>query len=140
MTTRVAGVDPNAPAGDDARYARFRDGIVHDDPVEVKAGPGGLSFYVTIDGKRRFACHFNARPRRAEAGRGFADFKPRETGLDHERVISRLEALLSGRAECRRGPTWWSAHFAASEDDAVAAAFRMAVIEPLLAGWEVPGG
>ena len=124
---------------DEARYARFRDRLVADDPVDVKSGPGGLSFDAPVAGRRRFACHFNARPRRAESGRGFADFKPAETGLDADAVVSNLERLLGDRAECRRGAAWWSAHFAASEDDAVAGAFRAAVVGPLLAAGQEPG-
>jgi hypothetical protein len=120
-----------------ARYARFRDRVVAGDPVDVKAGPGGLSFYVSIDGRRRFACHFNARPRREESNRGFADFKPQDTGLDQVRVTARLEELLQGKAECRRGARWWSAHFAADQDLLVADAFRKVVVEPLLTGREV---
>ena len=125
---------------DEARYARFRQRLVADDPVVVKSGPGGLSFYVKVAGRRRFACHFNARPRRAESGRGFADFKPAETGLDAHAVVSDLERFLVGRAECRRGAAWWSAHFASSDDEAVASAFRAAVVVPLLAAGQVPGG
>lgn len=127
-------------ASDADRYARFRDGIAAADPVEVTEGPGGLSFYVVRDGRRRFACHFNARPRRSEVERGFADFKPHGTGLDPERTMTTLESLLSGRAACRRTPTWWSAHFAASEDALVAMAFRHAVMIPLLHGQEVSSG
>ena len=125
---------------DEARYLRFRGRLVADDPVEIKSGPGGLSFYVAVAGRRRFACHFNARPRRAESGRGFADFKPAETGLDADGVVSELERLLADRAECRRGAAWWSAHFVASEDEAVASAFRAAVLGPLLAAGRPSGG
>ena len=130
MTDPVAST--SGTGDEDERYERFRARLVGNDPVEVTTGPGGLSFYVTAGGRRRFAGHFNARPRKAEAGRGFADMKPAATGLDPDRVVAELEQRLAGRADMRRGAAWWSAHFAATEDVAVATAFRTVILEPLL--------
>ena len=139
MTTD-AHAHPVIDADDAARYARFRERVVAGDPVEVTTGPGGISFYVRAGGRRRFAGHFNARPRRGEDGLGFADLKPASTGLDPDAVVAALEARLAGIADMRRGAAWWSAHFAAGEDAVVAGALRAVVVEPILHAHEGSDG
>ena len=126
----AAGIE--VELADDDRYARFTERVAAGGPVDTKLGPGGVSYYVTRGGRRRFACHFNARPRSAESGRGFADFKPKATGLDPDGVVKHLERLLADRTDCRRGTAWWSVHFAASDDELVATAFREAIVGPML--------
>ena len=114
------------------RYRNFADVLAFDHELEITIGRGGLSFYTP--GPRKFLCHFNASPRTGRHDLGFADFKPQVLApqLDPDAVVADLQRRFGSEIPLRAGKVWYGAHFLSEHDALVAAAFRSAIVNPLL--------
>ena len=118
-----------------ARYVRFAHVLAGPHELEITIGRGGLSFYANSAGRRAFVCHFNAAPRAGRDDLGFADFKPHALApqLDPEAVIRDMKRRLAPTIELRAGKAWYGAHFDREQDSDVADAFRLSILDVLLA-------
>jgi len=130
--------DPTAKEWDRAladRYRRFAEELASDHGLRITVGRGGLSFYAP--GMGRFLCHFNASPRKGREDLGFVDFKPHVLvpELDPSAVVVDLQRRLGFEIPLRAGKVWYGAQFLREQDALVAAAFRLAVVNPFLGGF-----
>jgi hypothetical protein len=116
-----------------ARYLDFCKHLMQAERLSVKTGAGGLSFYKELDGERVFVCHFNARPRSAQIGLGFADFRrdALEGRLNVDRVLGALRRRLGPQVEVKEGKLWCGLHFSLRLAPRVADAFRIHIISPM---------
>jgi hypothetical protein len=120
------------PADTRRRYLDFCRHLMRADPLAVKTGAGGLSFYKALDGRKIFVCHFNASPRRGQAGLGFADFRrdALQDCLDVDRALRALRRALGEEIEVKAGKTWCGLHFPLRQSTRVADAFREHIVSP----------
>jgi hypothetical protein len=101
--------------------------------LEVTLGKGGLSVYLPVAGRRVFAVHFNAMPRSATLGRGFADFRrdSLQPYLDEESLLATLRSALQPGSELRLTRIWCSLHFPWNLTGETARAVTAAIVLPL---------
>jgi hypothetical protein len=101
--------------------------------LEITLGKGGLSFYLPVAGRRVFAVHFNAMPRSATPGRGFADFRrdSLQPHLDEELLLATLRSALQPGIDLRLAKVWCSLHFPWNLTSETAQAVTAAIVLPL---------
>lgn len=121
------------PAAARQRYLEWSAILMAAARLEISLGKGGVSFYVPAGGRRIFAVHFNAMPRSAITGRGFADFRrdTLEPYLDLEGLAGNLRGLLPPGCELRQGKIWCSLHFPWDLTSDIAQAIAAALVLPL---------
>ena len=103
-------------------YTSFSEHLMRDEPLTVKGGKGGLSYYKN----GVFVCHFNARPRSGENGIGFADFRfdGLRAYLDIEATILAMQNNALEEVQIKSHKLWCSLHFPLSLLEHVAGLFR----------------
>ena len=94
-------------------YQRFCDRVMRNEPLGVKTGNGGLSFYKPTATGNVFVCHFNAAPRGGEELLGFADFRKDvlQDRLDFELTLQDMGQALGPESPIKVGKKWCSMHF-----------------------------
>ncbi len=125
-TKPAAGWSPEVRAA----YVAFAARLMRDEPLAVKVGAGGLSFYKPTLTGPVFVCHYNATPRGGSTATGFADFRrdALEHRLDLPTAIERLQSSLGPTITLRAGRIWHSLHFPAERAADIADALRDEII------------
>jgi hypothetical protein len=95
---------------------------MRDEPLTVKRGKGGLSYYK----HRVFVCHFNARPRSGQEDVGFADFRfdALRPYLEIEPTIRAMQDDALPQVQIKSHKLWCGLHFPLSLVEHVAGLFR----------------
>lgn len=114
-------------------YRTFTERLTQQEPLTIKVGKGGLSYYkATVHGPL-FVCHFNAIPRRDQHELGFADFRQDVLApvLHVPAVIAELQTVVGSDIEIKVGKVWCSFHFPLVRSADVADALRVHLISKI---------
>ena len=107
-------------------YTAFSEHLMRDEPLTVKSGKGGLSYYKN----GVFICHFNARPRSGQEKLGFADFRfaSLRPYLEIEPTIRAMQNDALPEVQIKSHKLWCSLHFPLSLVEHVAGLFRSHIV------------
>lgn len=115
-------------------YRVFSEQLMQDRPLTVKAGKGGLSYYLPYKGHPLFVCHFNAKPQGKRDDLGFADFRydKLQTLFDIHESIAAMQAYDTHEIIVKRHKLWCSVEFLLVRECEVADLFRQHIIAKLI--------
>lgn len=118
----------------DAAYELFSAHLLQLEPLIIKNGQGGLSYYKS----GMFVCHFNARPQKKREDIGFADFRydALRPYLDVETTIHAIQNDALPVVQIKSHKLWCSLHFPLSELDHVAELFLRHIISNITSSQE----
>ena len=107
-------------------YQQFSDQLMRHEPLTIKSGKGGLSYYKN----GVFVCHFNAKPQAKRDELGFADFRydALRPYLDIEGTISAMQKEAPPEVEIKSHKVWCSLHFPLSRMEQIAELFLKHII------------
>ena len=108
-----------------ALYTTFSALLMHDEPLLVKIGKGGLSYSKPTPTGDVFVLHFNAAPRGNDEALAFADFRKDalQSRLDLEVTLHTLQKALAASSLIKCGKVWCSLHFPLAKAPHVARVF-----------------
>ena len=111
-------------------YELFSARLMRDEPLIVKSGKGGLSYYRN----GVFVCHFNARPQKKRSDLGFADFRydALRRYMDVETTIHAIRNDALPDVQIKSHKLWCSLHFPLSELEHVADLFLIHIISKVI--------
>ena len=110
----------------DLAYKLFSDKLMQHEPLTIKSGKGGLSYYKN----GIFICHFNARPQVKNPNLGFADFRYEglRPYLDLDKTIAAIQKGALPEVLIKSHKLWCSLHFPLSKVEHIAALFLKHII------------
>jgi hypothetical protein len=111
-------------------YLAFYQRLTESNPLIVKIGKGGLSFYKEIDDNPVFVCHFNAMPQRGRNELGFADFRfdILSQWLNTDTIVQTWQKMVSAEIRIKTGKRWVTLHFPLTRVNEVADLFNRHII------------
>ena len=110
----------------DIAYEFFSNQLMRHEPLTIKSGSGGLSYYKN----GVFVCHFNARPQKNRDDLGFADFRygSWQPYIDIDGTILAIRNEALPEVEIKSHKLWCSLHFALSKMEHLADLFLKHII------------
>lgn len=107
-------------------YQSFTNYLTAKEPLEIKTGKGGLSYYKN----GVFVCHFNAQPQKKRDDLGFADFRydTLRPYLDIDATISVMKKEALPEMQMKSHKLWCSLHFPLAQMEHVADLFLKHII------------
>ncbi len=117
-----------------AHYVAFSQQMMQDEPLNIKVGEGGLSYYKAFRGKSLFVCHFNAKPQPKRDDLGFADFRydKLQKFIDINETIMAMQAFDTHEIIVKRHKLWCSIDFLLVRECEVADLFRQHIVAKLI--------
>ena len=114
-------------------YIVFSQRLANQDPLTIRIGKGGLSYYKETQHGAVFVCHFNAAPRAQKSELGFADFRldTLEAWLDLDATLQALQEAASAEVQVKVNKLWCSLHFPLRQADKVAELFSQHIVSKI---------
>jgi len=111
-------------------YLAFTQRLLHNHPLSIKVGKGGLSYYKQTRRDLVFVCHFNATPQAQNEELGFADFRldALRGRLNLSVALRALRKAASDDMHFKVSKLWCSLHFPLWRSSQVADLFRQHII------------
>jgi hypothetical protein len=115
-------------------YRNFTHALNQTEPLSIKIGKGGLSYYRDTETGPVFVCHFNAAPQKARPDLGFADFRfdALRDRLDMDAVLHAMQTAALPDVHVKVNKLWCSLHFPHTMIEQVADLFSKHIISKVV--------